>query len=324
MQKYHKVVKLRKWTPFYRSYKEYSSDTCTLKSTTYPIESSANVLRHLEFTKPITFEKGLRIQEKFVRAQLDMKKLKSNIDKKLIELHEQNVGSTINEHEQLILNNILEMKPNPIVLTFEFEPTYTGGKRIKKTITEEEVSKFENFVPIVQKDNPKPKFVQVERGGQVTFHGPGQMVAYIIMDLKSFHNFPAKCLVSAIENATIRTLNDVPVGEDQITLNMNAKTTEETGVWIDDHEKIASIGIHVRRSITSHGVCINVSPDLSYLNNFVMCGLPESRATSILEHNPSSAVSVHDISTTFVRELAMSLGVKKVERIQLDDLDLDD
>ncbi|KAG0664480.1 Lipoyl ligase [Maudiozyma exigua] len=282
--------------------------------------SSAKVLRHLQFTKRIPFEQGLAIQEQFVRANLDMKKLQSKIEHKLIELDDKYRGTaTVNSKEKEILDRIMEMKPNPMVLTFEFEPTYTGGKRIKKTITPEQISEFGNFEPTNQSDNPKPKFVQTERGGEITFHGPGQMVAYIIMDLKAFRDFPARCLISAIETATKNTLKHSPVGESRSTLKIETKRVgDKTGVWALNDEKIASIGIHVRRSITSHGVCINVCPDLSYLNNFEMCGTPDGKATSILQETTKSNVTVQEISIAFVRQLAKLLGIYTVERMQTD------
>ncbi|SCV04035.1 LANO_0G07756g1_1 [Lachancea nothofagi CBS 11611] len=300
------------------------SSTCTGLPTTFPIEESSKVLKHLAFVKPLPFLKGSQIQESFVRAQLDMKNLKSKIDQKLREVYSANTGATINQHEEFILKNILDMKPHPIVLTFEFEPTYTGGKRSKKALSPEDISRFENFIPKTQVNNPPPKFVQAERGGQITFHGPGQVVAYLIMDLKSFNQFPAKCLVSAIEDSTISALKNVPQNSDGSTLELKACKAQETGVWIDDSLKIASIGVHVRRSITSHGVCINVCPDLSYLNNFVMCGLPDSRATSIQEQIPQASCTTRDVSITFVNELAKKLGIETVERVELEDIDIDE
>ncbi|CCC69272.1 hypothetical protein NCAS_0C02820 [Naumovozyma castellii] len=288
---------------------------------TYPIDESAKTIRHLQFKNRIPFEKGLRIQEKLARVQLDMKDIHSKIQKKLTDLQKEHVNATINENEKKIIDNILAMKPNPIVLTFEFEPTYTGGKRVKKVITKEQMAAFEEFVPLEQKKNPKPKFVQVERGGQITFHGPGQMVAYIIMDLKSFHDYPAKCLVSDIEQATINTLENIPIGEEK--LHLKTMRTENTGVWTKTGGKIASLGIHVRRSITTHGVAINVNPDLSYLNSFEMCGLSNAKATSIKDQVPDANITVEDVAITFVKELAKLLGVKRVERMQADDINLD-
>ncbi|CCD25990.2 lipoyl(octanoyl) transferase LIP2 NDAI_0G02150 [Naumovozyma dairenensis CBS 421] len=290
-------------------------------ATTYPIDSSARTIRHLQFIKKIPFTKGILIQEKIVRAQLDMKELQSKIKKRLNELHEEHGDSArINDNEKSIIDNILLMKPNPVVLTFEFEPTYTGGKRIKKTITQEQVDRFENFQPTTTTEDVvqplKPKFVQVERGGQITYHGPGQMVAYIILDLKTFHKFPAKCLVSTIEKATMQTLYNVK------DLHLRSQLTQNTGVWVDEDDKIASIGIHVRRSITSHGVAINVNPELLYMNSFEMCGLPNKRATSIEEQRVSSdsKIDVQDVAVEFVKSLAKLLGINKVERMQADDM----
>ena len=301
-----------------------SCDRVSQSKITEPIQPSAKVLRHLQFTKRVPFEQGLAIQEQFVRANLDMKKMQSKIEQKLVELDkEYGRNATINTIEKEILDKIMEMKPNPMVLTFEFEPTYTGGKRIKKTITPEQISEFENFEPKKQIGNPKPKFVQTERGGEITFHGPGQMVAYVIIDLKAFKDFPARCLISAIETATKNTLSHSPIGERRSTMNIETKRVgDKTGVWALNDEKIASIGVHVRRSITSHGVCINVRPDLSYLNSFEMCGTPDGKATSILQETGKTDVTVQEISIAFVRELAKLLGIDTVERMQTDGSDM--
>ncbi|EDO16573.1 hypothetical protein Kpol_1064p55 [Vanderwaltozyma polyspora DSM 70294] len=298
-----------------------SSDAKTL---THPIDNSSKVLRHLQFTKRIDYEKGLAFQEQFVRAQLDMKSLQSTIKQKLIQLEVDHPGSSINAYEKKILDNILEMKPNPVILTFEFDPVYTGGKRTKKKITQAEIEGYSNFVPEVQKSNPKPKFVQAERGGQVTFHGPGQMVAYIILDLKSFDRFVARNHVAAIEKATVNTLLNTKLKDGKETkLDLTSKINCNTGVWSSDDKKLASIGVHVRRSITSHGVCINVSPDLSYLNTFEMCGLPTSKASSIASEKPDADVNVQDVAVSYVNEFAKLLGIDTVERIELENLEID-
>ncbi|SMN22785.1 similar to Saccharomyces cerevisiae YLR239C LIP2 Lipoyl ligase, involved in the modification of mitochondrial enzymes by the attachment of lipoic acid groups [Maudiozyma saulgeensis] len=290
------------------------------KSITKPVDPSARVLRHIQFTKRMPFQQGLAIQEQFVRANLDMKKVQSKIEQKLVELeHEYQGNATINSNEKQILDKILAMKPNPMVLTFEYEPTYTGGKRIKKVITQEQISQLENFKPTKDIMNPSPKFVQVERGGELTFHGPGQIVAYIVLDLKAFKNFPARCLISVIETAAKNTLKIAPVRKGGLPLNIDTKRVgDKIGVWVMNDDKIASIGVHVRRSITSHGICINVCPDLSYLNNFEMCGNPDGKATSILNEFPNANVTIQDISIAFVRELAKLLGIDTVERMQTD------
>ncbi|GAV47896.1 hypothetical protein ZYGR_0I01920 [Zygosaccharomyces rouxii] len=300
----------------------YATDSCSAKRKTHPIDESAKAIRHLQFTRRLPFEKGLEIQEQFSKAQLDIKELHAKIRRRLAKLQEENVNMTINDSERQIIDNILSMKPNPIVLTFEFDPTYTGGKRIKKTMTPEQIAQFESFVPSRDSSDARPKFVQVERGGQITYHGPGQMVAYVIMDLKSFDNFPARCFVSGLEDSVISTLKNLKVGDGQQALDIDAKLTEETGVWTVDNKKIASLGIHVRRSVTSHGVSINVNPDLSYMTSFEMCGLPGVLPTSVEKQRPDVVLNVQDVAVKFVNELAKTLGVSTVERMQLDDMDL--
>ncbi|AMD21110.1 HEL171Cp [Eremothecium sinecaudum] len=282
---------------------------------TYPVNSAASKLKHIHFTELVPFEAGLKLQEYYVSKYLELKRLTSKNPSQ--NLHEDN-----SKTGESLVTDTTHNKITPLILSFQFEPTYTGGKRIKRSITPEEISSYENFIPEVQKGNKKPKFVQVERGGQVTFHGPGQMVAYIILDLKGFHNFPARCLVSAIETATINTLKNVPKNANQTPLGLKAITTNDTGVWVNEKQKIASLGINVRRSITSHGLCINVNPDLSYMDRFTMCGLPDSEATSIWEKVPDATCTVDQLAVTFVDEIAKLLGVKEIERISMDEIQL--
>lgn len=298
-----------------------STKSCESVVDTRPVDESAKVLRHLHFSKQMPFQRGIDIQEKFVKAQLDIKELHAKIRRRTAQLQQEKGNVNLNENESQILDRILNLKPNPMVLTFEFQPTYTGGKRIKKLITEEQIARYEEFIPLSQKDNMKPKFVQVERGGQITFHGPGQVVAYIILDLKTFKDFPAKCFVSSIESATINALRNAKGQQDEGVLGVHARKTDDTGVWVNE-KKIASIGVHVRRSITSHGVCINVCPDLSYLNSFEMCGLPNSLATSVKELRPASTITTKDIAVSFVNELAKVVGIDVVERAELDDIEI--
>ncbi|AGO13762.1 AaceriAGL107Wp [[Ashbya] aceris (nom. inval.)] len=287
---------------------------------THPVTEKARVLRHIHFKRRCTFEEGLRIQENYVLHALEAKRMQSKIAQRLRQRAESTAST------DLMLDWPAPAKcittPSPVVLTFEFEPTYTGGKRIKKTITNDEIQALESFTPPGSEGYPNPKFVQVERGGHITFHGPGQMVAYIVLDLKAFHRFTPRCLVSVIEKATINTLRYAPKQETtwnaarrrSNTLGIKAIQTSENGVWIDEKRKIASLGVNVRRSVTSHGVCINVNPTLQYLNNFTMCGLPESSATSIYELVPDATCNVGDVAATFVNELCILLGIKNIDR----------
>lgn len=289
---------------------------------TTPIEPAAKVLHHLQFTQLLPFEKGLEIQEKFVRTNLDFKQLQSKIKTQLTKLQEEHPNGVLNPDEKKIIDNILSMKPNPMVLTFQFEPTYTGGKRIKKIITKDLIKQFETFQPSGEgnKSGLAPKFVQTERGGQITFHGPGQVVAYLIMDLRAFKDFPTKRLICAVEHAAMNTLKETKISDKQ--LNIETKLTENTGVWTTYDAKIASIGIHVRRSITSHGISINVNTDLSYMNSFDLCGIHNGKHTSVQEQRPDLHVDPEIIAINFVKQLAKLLGIDRIERTQVTKSDM--
>ena len=118
---------------------------------------------------------------------------------------------------------------------------------------------------------------QTGRGGQFTYHGPGQLVVYVMIDVKAHHNGDVRAFVAALEAWIIRTLSRFDVTGHSIE--------GRTGIWIDDIRaepaKIAAIGLRVRHGISFHGLAINVSPDLSHFNGIVPCGLRGSRVTSL-------------------------------------------
>jgi lipoyl(octanoyl) transferase len=106
-------------------------------------------------------------------------------------------------------------------------------------------------------------FHPTDRGGDVTYHGPGQIVGYPIMDLREWKR-DVGAYVRAIEQTLIDTLADFGIQAGRIP--------KLTGVWVDDR-KIAAIGVHLSRWITSHGFALNVSTDLRYFQYIVPCGL---------------------------------------------------
>jgi lipoyl(octanoyl) transferase len=99
-------------------------------------------------------------------------------------------------------------------------------------------------------------FYPTDRGGDVTYHGPGQLVGYPILDLREWSR--------AIEQAIIDTLADFGIAAGRIP--------KLTGVWVGE-QKIAAIGVHISRWVTSHGFALNVTTDLSYFQYIVPCGL---------------------------------------------------
>ena len=111
----------------------------------------------------------------------------------------------------------------------------------------------------------------VDRGGQVTYHGPGQLVGYPIVNLRKLDVGPLS-FVRSLEEVIKSTLGvfEIPVEIGELP----------TGVWVSG-AKIAAIGIKVSRAITSHGFAINVNPDLSYFDRIVPCGMPGVEVTSM-------------------------------------------
>jgi len=106
-------------------------------------------------------------------------------------------------------------------------------------------------------------YFPTDRGGDVTYHGPGQLVAYPILDLREWHR-DVGAFVRAVEQTIIDTLADYGIEAGRIP--------KLTGVWVDGR-KIAAIGVHISRWVTSHGLALNVSTDLSYFQYIVPCGL---------------------------------------------------
>src|SRR5208282_3456411 len=126
---------------------------------------------------------------------------------------------------------------------------------------------------------------ECDRGGDVTFHGPGQIVGYPIFDLRGFATPDGKRktlgaveFVRRLEEVLIRTCADFAIATNRIA--------SLTGVWTN-HEaaqaKIAAIGVHISRLVTSHGFALNVNPDLSFFNLIVPCGITAKPVTSMQE-----------------------------------------
>ena len=147
---------------------------------------------------------------------------------------------------------------NDTLILVEHEPVYTLGK-----------NGDENH--ILQHTPRNVKTYQIERGGDVTFHGPGQLVGYPILDL---HNYKKSInwYMRGLEQLIINTLAEFMVSAE--------RKEGLTGVWVGD-EKIAALGVRVTRWITMHGFSLNVTPDLTYYSGIIPCGIFEYGVTSM-------------------------------------------
>ena len=121
----------------------------------------------------------------------------------------------------------------------------------------------------------KATFYQINRGGDITYHGPGQLVCYLIIDLENFFTDIHKYM-RFLEEAVIQTLAE---------FNLRAGRIDGlTGVWIDPEKrprKICALGVKTSRWITMHGLALNVHPNLSYFDHIVPCGINDKAVTSL-------------------------------------------
>jgi lipoyl(octanoyl) transferase len=118
----------------------------------------------------------------------------------------------------------------------------------------------------------------VDRGGQATYHGPGQLIGYLVVDLRQ--RGPGD-VVRWLEDGLINALDSL--GFKTIRRDTPPRSQSLVGVWTPDHRKLASIGMRIRRGVTSHGFALNIAPDLSVFSAFTACGLPEVAMTSLAE-----------------------------------------
>jgi lipoyl(octanoyl) transferase len=144
---------------------------------------------------------------------------------------------------------------------------------------------------------------RTSRGGDVTYHGPGQMVVYPIIDLRSKLRKDVHRYVRNLELSAIRTLKDFGLEA--------TRRPPFTGIWIGD-KKIAAIGVAVRRCITFHGLALNVTTDLTYFDRIVPCGLAWAAVTSMARElgKEQSAKRVKD---SFLRHFAGLFGYGEVQ-----------
>ncbi|HEX6574508.1 MAG TPA: lipoyl(octanoyl) transferase LipB [Gemmatimonadaceae bacterium] len=166
--------------------------------------------------------------------------------------------------------------PQDVLLLVEHPPVVTLGRS----------SKQKNLISSPQfLASRGVELFEVERGGDVTFHGPGQLVGYPIFDLKR-HKLDLHWYLRSVEEALIRTLSRYGIASE--------RNTGYTGVWTRGR-KIASIGVHARDWVTWHGFALNVTTDLSYFDLIVPCGIVGVEMTSVLketgQHVELAAVS---------------------------------
>jgi lipoyl(octanoyl) transferase len=158
------------------------------------------------------------------------------------------------------------------------------------------------------------EFHATDRGGDITYHGPGQIVGYPILNLGAIRR-DVVWYVRMLEEAMIQATAE---------LGVDAKRVEgKTGIWVrheNAEEKLAAIGVHISRWVTSHGFAYNVSTDLRYFNLIVPCGIADRRATS-LEKLLGHSVKRDEIAPRIAKHFGEVFGLELKETSRTELLD---
>lgn len=206
-------------------------------------------------------------------------------------------------HQELVQNK-RDGYPVPqehYLLLCEHPPVFTLGKsgseeHLKLNTAEREEHDIEYF--------------RINRGGDITFHGPGQLVGYPILDLDLIFTDVHK-YVRSLEEVIIRVLNQYQI--------VGTRNTRFTGVWVDSDkpllqsEKICAIGVHLSRWVTMHGFAFNINTDLSFFNHIVPCGIadPDKSVTS-LSRLLGKSVDLQEIKDHVTREFGLVFDLSMV------------
>ncbi|KAL4942220.1 hypothetical protein BDV06DRAFT_222393 [Aspergillus oleicola] len=287
-------------------------------------------LAHLHFPSITPFTRVANLQQTLTTRLLTHKKLKSNPDS--------STSST-------------KPPPDPTIITFTPNPVYTTGRRdLPPSNTSPTASRLslppalepirDILTPSIAQDGAEPVLPAAEyhptlRGGQTTYHGPGQMVAYTILDLRRLGLTP-RCHIRLLENSVVDVLNGYSV---------QGVITKDPGVWVpqtakstggsgsDLPRKITAVGVHLRRNISSYGIGFNVTDEpMWYFRQIVACGLEGREATSLVGEGVKG-VPVEEVAERFVEAFvkrvnsdfacggsALGEGIEQVYKVQDKDL----
>ena len=196
--------------------------------------------------------------------------------------------------QKKIQRKVIDNNLNDVVLFLEHNSVYTLGKNADST----------NLLPTKPIDM---EVVQTDRGGDITYHGPGQLVGYPIIDLKKYRK-SITWFMRGLENSIIQMLEQIEI----------SSTTKEglTGVWVYD-KKIAALGVRLSRWVSMHGFAINVYTDLSLYRGMIPCGISDLGLTSIfkLKEQKPDLKSIAKLMMSNIENMLLSEQFREVKNV---------
>ena len=155
------------------------------------------------------------------------------------------------------VEGINESKASELLWFLEHPPIYTAG-----TSSNDKDLLNENLFPVFR----------TNRGGQFTYHGPGQRVAYVMLNVRD-RDYNVKSFIRLLEQWIMNSLMDIGIKSFLIK--------GKVGIWVNNEEKIASLGLRIRKGISFHGISLNINPNLEHFSGIIPCGNENSGITSI-------------------------------------------
>jgi lipoyl(octanoyl) transferase len=191
----------------------------------------------------------------------------------------------------------IKMETNNFLIITEHNPVYTIGKsgNISNLLLNDDEMKTQGI-----------EYYKINRGGDITYHGPGQIMGYPILDLDNFFT-DINLYLRKLEEVIINTLKSYDLEGFVIK--------GETGVWVKDNNglsnKVCAFGIRASRWVTMHGFSFNVNPELNYFKNIIPCGIKDKGVTSVSELKNSN-IEMNEIKQILYKKFAESFGAKLV------------
>jgi lipoyl(octanoyl) transferase len=208
------------------------------------------------------------------------------------------------DYQTSLFNNVLQDKAagtetNNFLIFCEHPNVYTLGKSGNKNNL---------LIPIEELIDINATYYPINRGGDITFHGPGQIVVYPILDLDNFFTDIHKYM-RLLEESVIQTLSEFKIGASRIA--------GLTGVWIDidkNPRKICAFGVKTSRWVTMHGLALNVNTDLNYFGHIIACGIADKdKGVTSMEKELGQQVDIPQVKS-ILKEKIISLFEMHEER----------